>query len=173
MAERKGTWHAPRVSGDGVRRLGPQDAGELLTLQRAAYVTEAQLYDDPHIAPLVQTLDELSSELADPAVLALGLYEGARLVASIRLQVDGERGEVGSIRRLVVAPDRQGHGLGGQVLAALEDRLPETVRTLRLFTGQHSEGNLRLYARHGYREDRREPTGHLVLVHLSKPVRRA
>ena len=30
-----------------IEPAGPADAGELLTLQRAAYVTEAQLYDDP------------------------------------------------------------------------------------------------------------------------------
>jgi len=160
----------PGVTADGVRRLDALDAGELLTLQRAAYVTEAQLYDDPHIAPLVQTLDELVAELCDPAVLALGLREGHRLVASIRLRVAGEHGDLGSISRLVVAPDRQGYGLGSSVLGELERRLPASVRTLRLVLGQHSEGNLRLYTRHGYREDHREPAGHLVLVHLSKRV---
>ena len=43
-------------------RIAPataEDAGELLTLQRAAYVTEAQVYDDLRLPALVQTLDEL------------------------------------------------------------------------------------------------------------------
>jgi len=35
----------------------PGDAGELLTLQRAVFVTEAQLYDNPHLPPLTETLD--------------------------------------------------------------------------------------------------------------------
>ena len=43
--------------------LGVDDAGELLTLQRAAYVTEAQTHDDPGLPPLRQTLEELRSEL--------------------------------------------------------------------------------------------------------------
>ena len=33
--------------------LPPGAAGELLTLQRAAYVTEAQLYDDVRLPALV------------------------------------------------------------------------------------------------------------------------
>lgn len=47
-------------------------AGELLTLQRAAYVTEAQAHDDPCLPPLVETLDDLRSVLADPTVTTLG-----------------------------------------------------------------------------------------------------
>ena len=39
--------------------VGDEAAGELLTVRRAAFVTEAQLYDDPNIPPLTQTLDEL------------------------------------------------------------------------------------------------------------------
>ena len=47
-------------------QLGPlpsSAAGELLTLQRAAYATEAQLYGDPNLPALVQSLDELRDEL--------------------------------------------------------------------------------------------------------------
>ena len=41
-----------------------QDAGEILTLQRAAYQSEALLYGDPELPPLLQTIDELREELA-------------------------------------------------------------------------------------------------------------
>ena len=50
--------------------LPPGAAGELLTLQRAAYVTEAQLYDDVRLPALVQTLDDLVDELAGGTCLA-------------------------------------------------------------------------------------------------------
>ena len=36
------------------RALGVADAGELMTLQRAAYVTEAQLHDQPFLPPLTE-----------------------------------------------------------------------------------------------------------------------
>jgi hypothetical protein len=39
------------------------DVGEILTLQRAAYVSEAQLYDDAHLPALVQSFDDLAVEL--------------------------------------------------------------------------------------------------------------
>ncbi|MFY9806867.1 MAG: hypothetical protein WCC47_09170 [Pseudonocardiaceae bacterium] len=65
-------------------RLSAVDAGEVLTLQRAAYVTEAQAHGDLALPPLVQSLAELAVELTNPKVLALGLREGARLVAAVR-----------------------------------------------------------------------------------------
>jgi len=52
--------------------LGPGDAGEMLTLQRAAYVTEAQAHGDVFLPPPRQSLAELYAELEDPDVVALG-----------------------------------------------------------------------------------------------------
>ena len=73
------------------------------------------------------------------------------------------------IGRLTVAPDCQGQGLGSRLLAAVEAELPATVTALRLFTGERSEGNLRLYARAGYAETGRESTAAgYALVHLGK-----
>lgn len=146
-------------------RLSGSDAGEVLTLQRAAYVTEAQAHGDLALPPLVQSLDELTEELAAPDVLALGLREEDRLVAAVRVRIGHDAGELG---RLVVAPDRQGHGLGSRLLRQSEEQLPRCVRLLRLFTGEHSLGNQRLYARHGYLEDHRSPAGDYHLVHMTK-----
>jgi ribosomal protein S18 acetylase RimI-like enzyme len=145
--------------------LSAADAGEVLTLQRAAYVTEAQTHRDLALPPLMQSLDELAAELTDPQVLALGLRQRARLVAAVRLRIDDDTAELG---RLVVAPDRQGLGLGSRLLRQAEKELPERVTTLRLFTGEHSLANLRLYQRHGYTEDHRTPAGHYHLIHMTK-----
>ncbi|WP_395245063.1 GNAT family N-acetyltransferase [Agromyces sp. MMS24-K17] len=151
----------PIPDGTGSRRLGPADAGELLTLQRAAYATEAQLYDDPRLPALTQTLDDLRAELAHPA---LGLFAGHRLVASVRWRIDGGTARIG---RLVVAPDRQGLGLGTALLRAAEQA--SGAHRFALFTGHRSEGNLRLYEREGYRRVRREVLRPGVeLVHLEK-----
>ena len=68
--------------------------------------------------------------------------------------------------RLVVAPDRQGTGIGTALLLACEDAVPDGVRTIRLFTGAHSVENLRLYARLGYQPDREERSGSVTFVHL-------
>ena len=128
--------------------LTPADAGEVLTLQRAAFVTEAQLYDDPNHPALTQPLDELRAELEGPG---LGIREGGRLVAAVRWTSDGE---VAHIRRLTVAPDQQGRGLGTRLLREAEAASGASV--FELFTGHLSVANIRLYEREGYAEFRRQ-----------------
>jgi GNAT superfamily N-acetyltransferase len=122
----------------------PVDAGELLTLHRAAFVTEAQLYGDPRLPALV-----------------------ARAVGSVRTRLEDGVLRVG---RLVVAPDQQGRGIGAALLAAVERAAGAGVHTAALFTGHRSAG-LRLHARAGDVEQRRERVDDaLTLVHLAKPL---
>jgi chorismate mutase len=142
----------------------PGSAGEVLTLQRAAYVTEAQLYGDPGIPPLTETLEEVAAAVAAGTVLTATV--GPRVVGAVRGELAGG---VLSVGRLVVAPDRRGRGVGAALLAAVE-RTPGARRAV-LFTGARSAGNLRLYRRAGYREERRERvSAGLELVHLAKDL---
>lgn len=147
------------------------DAGELLTLQRAAYVTEAQAHGDPYLPPLREPLEEVRRALTDPCTTVLGLRDGSRLVASVRTRHQPGR-DGAELGRFAVAPDCQGEGLGTRLLLAAEERLPSTVGAIHLFTGEHSPANLRLYARHEYEETGRERTsaGYAV-VHLVKRLR--
>ena len=149
-----------------IGRLSVADAGEVLTLQRAAYVSEAQIYGDPALPPLVQTLPELVAELSD--CLGHKALRGSRLVGAVRSVMDGETLHIG---RLTVAPDLQGSGLGTALLAAAEADAGPEVTSAALFTGHLSAGNLRLYERNGYVEERREELKPgLTLVHLRKPL---
>jgi len=148
--------------------LGPDDAGELLTLQRAAYATEAQLYGDAFLPALTQTVDELRDELAGPS---LGIRHGHRLVAALRWFVDND---VAHINRIVVAPDMQGRGLGTHLLREAE-RL-SGASSFELFTGHLSVANLRLYEREGYEQTMRMPLREgveLVYLHKQAPTRTA
>jgi len=126
--------------------LAAAHAGEALTVQRAAYVSEAQHYDAPHIPPLTETLDELRGDLMS-GVLALGAWVGSRLAGSVRGRVDGARME---IARFSVAPDLQGQGIGRALLVAVEAAAPDGIRVFWLITGAESEVNLRLYRKAGY-----------------------
>jgi GNAT superfamily N-acetyltransferase len=147
---------------------GPEHAGEVLTVQRAAYVTEAQRYRAPDIPPLVETLEELRADLAAPGVVARAAWLGPRLVGSVRGRVDGAAMEVA---RLTVAPDLQGRGLGRALLEAVHAAAPAGVGVFWLVTGARSDDNLRLYAAAGYR-----PAGRVVdpaeveLVRLERPA---
>lgn len=147
------------------RPLDVAHAGEVLTLQRAAYVPEARRYRDPELPPLVQTLEEVRTELGRADVVGLGVWDGGRLVGSVRLRVDGAVAHLG---RLVVAPDRQGEGIGSDLLAACERVLPPEVGEIRLFTGSRSEATIRLYERVGYVRQYQTPAGTHDLVHLTK-----
>lgn len=151
-----------------IGRAEARDAGEILTLQRAAYVSEAQLYGDPFLAPLVEPPEQVRTLFDDPSAVVLKAVEGARVVGAVRARIQGETCLVG---RLVVAPDRQGRGLGSALMKAVEAEVAGRASALLLFTGHLSEGNLRLYRRLGYAEFRRERVSdHLVLVHLRKPL---
>nr|WP_152547065.1 GNAT family N-acetyltransferase [Amycolatopsis orientalis] len=147
-------------------RLGPVDAGEVLTLQRAAYVPEARAHENLDLPPLMETFEQTKEALGDPACFSWGIRESGRLVASVRIVVHGEAGLVG---RLIVAPDRQGHGLGSSLLLAAEAAMPPVVTVFRLFTGQFSAGPLRMYPKLGYVETHRTTEEHYELVHFEKP----
>ncbi|MET8349228.1 MULTISPECIES: GNAT family N-acetyltransferase [unclassified Micromonospora] len=146
---------------------GVADAGEILTVQRAAYLTEAQHYTDPFLPPLTETLDEIAAVLAGP-ITVLAARVGQRLVGSVRAHLDGDTAHVG---RLSVAPDQQGQGVGGRLLTAIEAACAGRVARLTLFTGADSARNLRLYQRHGYRivAHRPDPNG-IRLAVLEKPA---
>ncbi len=128
--------------------LGPEHAGEVLTVQRAAYVTEAQRYGSPELPPLRESLDTLRADLASGRP-ALGAWLRDRLVGSVRGRPDGERMEVS---RLAVAPDLRRLGIGARLLAAVEAVAPPGIRTLWLVTGAESDGSLALYRCAGYGE---------------------
>jgi GNAT superfamily N-acetyltransferase len=145
----------------------PDDAGEALTLQRAAFVEEALIYDSVHMPPLTQTLDELRAELVEN--LGCVARESGRMLGAVRARTDGELLLIG---RLVIAPDVQGKGIGSRLLGAVEQRGREAgCREAELFTGSLSEANLRLYERSGYRETGRvEGDDGIEQVFLRKPL---
>ncbi|MEU7641572.1 MULTISPECIES: GNAT family N-acetyltransferase [unclassified Streptomyces] len=143
------------------------DAEQILKLQYLCYQPEAELYDDYGIEPLTQTLDSLRAELASGCVVVARL--GEEVVGSVRGTVDADG--TAKIAKLIVHPRLQRHGLGGRLLAAVEQRLAaeRSAKRYRLFTGHRSEGNLRLYRSHGYAPVGTEQLTHrLSLVTLEK-----
>jgi GNAT superfamily N-acetyltransferase len=142
------------------------EAAEILALQRLAYRSEAEIYDDYDIPPLTQTLPEMEADFERQKILKASL--DGRIVGSVRAHVREGTCHVG---RLAVHPDHQGRGLGARLLHAIEERFPSVAR-YELFTGQRSERNLYLYKKHGYVELRREtgPTPGSCLVYLEKRV---
>jgi ribosomal protein S18 acetylase RimI-like enzyme len=143
-----------------------RDAEAILALQKLAYQSEATLYDDWSLPPLTQTIDSLHEEFTHSIVLKATL--GERIVGSVRAR---QNGDVCAIGRLVVHPEVQGKGIGSQLLCSIEARFVRVAK-YELFTGSKSEGNIRLYRRHGYTITRTEPLSQTVsIVFMEKPGR--
>ncbi|WP_067242780.1 GNAT family N-acetyltransferase [Microbacterium resistens] len=135
-----------------IRRITPEDAGEVLTLQRAAFVSEALVYRDPDQPALTQTLEQVEAELRDAQGFVA--VHANRIVGAIRAR---ERDGVLQIGRIAVAPDVQGEGIGRRLLEAIE--ADTDCAEAELFTGSLSEANIALYTNCGYREAERIDQG--------------
>lgn len=127
-----------------IRRITAADAGEVLTVQRAAFVSEALIYGDPNQPPLTQTLEQLEAELRDAKGFVA--VSDRRIVGALRAT---EREGMLQIGRIAVAPDVQGSGVGRQLLDAIEN--DTDCAEAELFTGSLSEANIALYEQCGYR----------------------
>ena len=132
--------------------ISDADAGEVLTVQRAAFVSEAAIYGSVDMPPLTQTLAELEAELRSESGFTARV--DGRLVGAIRYV---EKDDLLLIGRIAITPDMQGEGIGRRLLEAAEQASHAPVA--ELFTGSLSEANLRLYTSCGYVEHERVPDG--------------
>ena len=148
-----------------IDRITTEHAGELLTIRRAAFVSEAQLYNDPHIPALTQTLEELAADIKRDDVVTLGAWVGPRLVGSIRVGIEDDKATIG---RLAVVPDLQARGIGTQLLFAVLGYLPESTKEVWVFTGQNSKHNIALYNKAGFDHQFDEVSGDLTYAYLRK-----
>ncbi|WP_225837575.1 GNAT family N-acetyltransferase [Streptomyces sp. NK08204] len=146
-----------------------QDVEQIFRLQYLCFQSEAALYGNYRIDPLVQSLDSVRQEVGADCVFVARL--GEEVVGSVR----GRTGEDGAaaIAKLCVHPRLQGHGIGARLLRAAETALAEQrgATMFRLHTGHRSEGNLRLYRRVGYQAvGRTKGADGVELIVLEKPA---
>lgn len=126
------------------------DAAEVLVLQRCCWVSEAVVNQSLDIAPLHESLETVRGWMPQAWVLR----DHGRLIGAVKAHFDGRSWQIG---RLMVAPDRQGEGLGSLLLRHAESLAPPSSEWLELFTGSASEPNLTRYRRAGYCEFKRAP----------------
>lgn len=118
-----------------ITQASPEDAAAILELQKLAYQSEAQLYNDLNIPPLTQTLDELRSDFTTKVFLKAQI-EG-KIVGSVRAY---QAGITCYIERLITHPDRQKQGIGTTLMEQIESCFDE-VQRFELFTGHKSDRN--------------------------------
>jgi SAM-dependent methyltransferase/ribosomal protein S18 acetylase RimI-like enzyme len=140
-----------------------KDAEEILELQKLAYLSEAEIYDDYTIPPLTQTLEEIRDDFNRQLFLKATVDE--QIIGSVRAHLEDETCFIG---KLIVHPHHQNRGIGTKLMHEIEARFAEAER-FGLFTGHRSERNLHLYEKLGYRIFRTEPiSDNVKLVYLEK-----
>lgn len=127
------------------------DLEELLTIQKAAYVIQAKIYDDYTIMPLTETLDDFKNDFTKKAVYKAVIDD--RIVGAVRVHTDDTTCYIG---KLCVLPEMHGHGIGTKLLKEME-RIYMDYKRFELFTGSKSYDNIRLYERLGYKKFKTEP----------------
>jgi tRNA (guanine37-N1)-methyltransferase len=145
------------------------DAGELFTLTRACWLQEMWANPGAVIPALDESFEDAIQGLADwTTFVALA---GGRIVGSVRGKLVGD-GTVWDVGRVMVAPDLQGRGIGRLLLELVEDAAPSEATTYELWTGAHSEDNLRMYKKAGYRLQGPAPgpPGAVVLTKRRRPA---
>ena len=128
-----------------IEKATVSDAEELLALQKLAYRSEAEIYNDFSIPPLIQTLESLEEDFKNQLFLKAVL--GGRIIGSVRACSKERTCYIG---RLIVHPDFQNRGIGTRLMNDIE-RIFNGCKRFELFTGDKSERNLRLYQKLGYR----------------------
>jgi len=111
-------------------------ARDILDLQKLTYQSEAALYQEYSIPPLIQTLPEMETELQNRLVLK-AVTDGG-IVGSVRAYC--QQGTC-CIGRLIVHPAYQNRGLGPALMATIAGCFPQAER-YELFTGHRSRRNL-------------------------------
>ena len=149
----------------GIERAIISDAEEILSLQKLAYRSEAEIYNDFNIPPLVQTLESIEKDFENQYFLK-AVMDG-KIIGSVRAYTKEGTCYIG---RLIVHPDFQNRGIGTDLMNEIE-RIFNTCRRFELFTGDKSERNLHLYQKLGYKIFKKvKITDQTMIVYLEKKI---
>jgi ribosomal protein S18 acetylase RimI-like enzyme len=148
-----------------IERAIISDAEEILSLQKLAYRSEAEIYNDFNIPPLVQTLESIEKDFENQYFLK-AVIDG-KIIGSVRAYTKEGTCYIG---RLIVHPDFQNRGIGTDLMNEIE-RIFNTCRRFELFTGDKSERNLYFYQKLGYKIFKKAKiTDQTMIVYLEKKI---
>ncbi|MBW1710273.1 MAG: GNAT family N-acetyltransferase [Deltaproteobacteria bacterium] len=146
-----------------IERSVVEDLPEILILQKLAYRSEAEIYNDFSIPPLTQTLEEIQEDFRRQKFLKA--LANDKITGSCRAYSKGDTCYIG---RLIVHPDFQNQGIGAKLMNKIEAIFKDAKR-FEVFTGHKSERNIYLYQKLGYKQFTVEEIhAGLTLVYLEK-----
>jgi N-acetylglutamate synthase-like GNAT family acetyltransferase len=146
-----------------IEKASIEDLGEILELQKLAYRSEAEIYNDYSIPPLTQTFNEIIEDFLSYTFLKI--VKDNKIIGSVRAFNENDTCYIG---KLIVHPNFQNKGIGTKLLKEVEAKF-ENVNRYELFTGYKSEKNLHLYQKLGYKPFKMEKIHeNLHLTYLEK-----
>ncbi len=139
------------------------DLPEILTLQKVAYQSEAELYGDDSLPALQQTLGEIQDDFGRMT------FRKAVVNGKIIGSVCGfAEDQTAHLSRMAVHPYFRGRGLARRLVGDIEHVFRE-VRRYEAFTGHKSKRNIDTFTKLGYRTFKTEPfTPNITWVYLQK-----
>jgi ribosomal protein S18 acetylase RimI-like enzyme len=120
------------------------DMEDILKIQKLAYISQAEIYNDYTLYPLVETVEQARDEFKKKTIFK-AVVDGEVVGAVRALLHDGTC----YIGMLCVHPKIQKHGIGTKLIRAVEDDFKEYKR-FELFAGTKSFSNILLYEKLGY-----------------------
>ncbi|MFH1440452.1 MAG: GNAT family N-acetyltransferase [Candidatus Omnitrophota bacterium] len=126
-----------------IKKAEISDAEEILRIQKLAYQSEAERYNNYDIPPLKQTIGELKKQFKNHIILKA--VSGSEIIGTVRAY---EKDGTCYIGRLSVHPNMQNQGIGTSLIGEIEKYFnPERFE---LFVGSKSDKNIHLYQKLGY-----------------------
>lgn len=142
-----------------------EDADEILALQKLAYQSEGEIYNDFSLSPLKQTLAELKNDFETKTFLKALMND--KIIGSVRAYVQADTCYIG---RLMVHPLYQNLGIGKKLLREIESYFGY-VKRYELFTGHQSKRNIYFYKKFGYTSFKTEQVSQRrQRLYMEKPV---
>jgi ribosomal protein S18 acetylase RimI-like enzyme len=148
---------------NNIEKAEVTDAAEILSLQKLAYISEAEIYHNYDIQPLKETVEEVQEAFKNHVFLKY--VENGKILGSVKaLEKDGTC----YIGKLMVHPDCQNRGIGKQLMSEIERQFPHA--RFELFTGGNSTRNISFYEKLGYKGFKREksPVEDTVFLFMEK-----
>ena len=140
-----------------------KDLPEILKLQKLAFRSEAEIYNDFSIEPLQQTLEGITEEFQNKTFIKAIIDN--KIIGSARANWHENSCW---INKVIVHPDFQNQGVGKKLMIEIENYFNNADKYI-LYTGHKSYRNLYFYEKLGYKKIK---TGQFVdnvhLVHMEK-----
>ena len=127
-----------------IRKAIKQDLPRILEIQKRAFLSEAERYNDFNIPPLHQTIEELEQEFTEKQIWVATIEN--EIVGSFRIY---SKNQIGYIGKLIVLPEFQNKGIGRTLMTKAENLFTDILK-IEIYTGEKSVKNIHLYQSLGY-----------------------